>query len=236
MDIWEANLVSTAFTPHPCSVDGQSRCESDADCGAGDQRYSGVCDKDGCDFNSFRMGDKTFYGTGMTVDTSKPITVVTQFITNDGTDAGTLSEIKRFYVQGGKTIPNSMSSIADVKGNSITDDFCAAQKTAFGDNNYFKTQGGLAKMGEALKSMVLVLSIWDDHTVNMVSTRTHYFIKACSRLLTFPRTGSTAATPLTRLALVLPVALATRPPACPRPSRQLTQTPALCSAKSSSEP
>lgn len=167
MDIWEANLVSTAYTPHPCSVDGQTRCESEVDCGAGDNRYAGVCDKDGCDFNSYRMGDETFYGTGLTVDTSKPITVVTQFITEDGTDAGALSDIKRFYVQDGKTIPNSESSIAGVSGNSITDDFCAAQKTAFGDNNYFKTKGGLAKMGEALKSMVLVLSIWDDHAVSM---------------------------------------------------------------------
>lgn len=168
MDIWEANLVSTAYTPHPCSVDGQTRCETEADCGAGDSRYSGVCDKDGCDFNSYRMGDETFYGTGLTVDTSKPITVVTQFITDDGTDAGTLSDIKRFYVQDGKTIPNSMSSIAGVDAaNSITDGFCEQQKTAFGDNNYFKTKGGLAKMGEALKSMVLVLSIWDDHAVSM---------------------------------------------------------------------
>ena len=160
MDIWEANLVSTAYTPHPCSVDGQTRCESDVDCGAGDNRYAGVCDKDGCDFNSFRMGDETFYGTGLTVDTSKPITVVTQFITDDGTDTGTLSDIKRFYVQDGKTIPNSLSSVAGVDAtNSITDGFCEQQKTAFGDNNYFATKGGLAKMGEALKSMVLVLSI-----------------------------------------------------------------------------
>ncbi|KAL2290978.1 hypothetical protein FJTKL_14880 [Diaporthe vaccinii] len=168
MDIWEANLVSTAYTPHPCSVDGQTRCESAVDCGAGDNRYAGVCDKDGCDFNSFRMGDETFYGTGLTVDTSKPITVVTQFITDDGTDAGTLSDIKRFYVQDGKTIPNSLSSIAGVDAaNSITDGFCEQQKTAFGDNNYFKTKGGLAKMGESLKAMVLVLSIWDDHAVSM---------------------------------------------------------------------
>ncbi|KAK7714353.1 Exoglucanase 1 [Diaporthe eres] len=102
----------------------------------------------------------TFYGTGLTVDTSKPITVVTQFITDDGTDAGTLSDIKRFYVQDGKTIPNSLSSIAGVDAaNSITDGFCEQQKTAFGDNNYFKTKGGLAKMGESLKAMVLVLSI-----------------------------------------------------------------------------
>ena len=44
MDIWEANLDATAYTPHPCKVTGQTRCEG-TDCGNGDDRYSGVCDK-----------------------------------------------------------------------------------------------------------------------------------------------------------------------------------------------
>ena len=50
MDIWEANLDAAAYTPHPCKVEGQTRCENDVDCGAGDHRYAGQCDKDGCDF------------------------------------------------------------------------------------------------------------------------------------------------------------------------------------------
>lgn len=54
-------------------------------------------------------------------------------------------------------------------GNSISDSFCAAQKTAFGDTNEFAAKGGLATMGAALKKgMVLVMSIWDDHTANML--------------------------------------------------------------------
>ena len=113
MDLWEANLDAAAYTPHPCSVKGQTRC-SGADCGNGDDRYSGVCDKDGCDFNSMRMGVADFYGTGMTVDTSKPITVVTQFLTTDGTDSGALKQINRFYVQGGKVIPNSEGKLFTV--------------------------------------------------------------------------------------------------------------------------
>jgi hypothetical protein len=44
MDIWEANLDAAAFTPHPCKVDGQTRCDG-KDCGNGDDRYSGMCDK-----------------------------------------------------------------------------------------------------------------------------------------------------------------------------------------------
>jgi cellulose 1,4-beta-cellobiosidase len=80
MDIWEANSVSAAYTPHPCSVTEQTRC-SGTDCGIG-ARYSSLCDADGCDFNSYRMGNTTFYGSGLTVDTSKPFTIVTQFITD----------------------------------------------------------------------------------------------------------------------------------------------------------
>jgi cellulose 1,4-beta-cellobiosidase len=167
MDIWEANVVSAAYTPHPCSVSGQTRC-SGTDCGIG-ARYSSLCDADGCDFNSYRMGDTSFYGAGKTVDTTKVFTVVTQFITTDGTSSGTLKEIKRFYVQNGKVIPNSQSSITGVTGNSITDSFCAAQKTAFGDTNEFAIKGGLAKMSAALSTgMVLVMSIWDDHTADML--------------------------------------------------------------------
>lgn len=128
MDIWEANSISTAYTPHPCSVVGQTACTGDA-CGY-PSRYSGVCDPDGCDFNSYRMGDKTFYGPGMVLDTTKAFTVVTQFITADGTATGTLSEIKRFYVQNGVTYQNTYANQPGITPtfNSITDTFCAQQK------------------------------------------------------------------------------------------------------------
>lgn len=123
-----------------------------------------------CDFNSYRMGDTSFYGPGKTVDTTKPITVVTQFITADGTTTGTLSQIKRFYVQNGVVIPNSMTSVTGVDAtNAISDAYCTQQKTVFGDTNTFSSKGGLAAMGKALsRGMVLVLSIWDDHAVNML--------------------------------------------------------------------
>jgi cellulose 1,4-beta-cellobiosidase len=152
---------------HPCSVSGPTRCTG-TDCGIGD-RYASLCDADGCDFNSYRMGDTEFYGPGKTLDTNKVMTVVTQFISTDGTANGDLKEIKRFYVQGGKTFANSDSKVEGVPGNSLTTDFCAAQKTAFGDNNIFETRGGLKKMGQAIKNgMVLVMSIWDDHSAGML--------------------------------------------------------------------
>jgi cellulose 1,4-beta-cellobiosidase len=109
------------------------------------------------------MGDTSFYGKGMTVDTSKVFTVVTQFV------GSPLTEIKRFYVQGGKVIPNSQSTIANVTGNSITTAFCDAQKAAFGDNYTFKQHGGFSSMSSALSGgMTLVMSIWDDHYANML--------------------------------------------------------------------
>ena len=169
MDIWEANSQAAAYTPHPCSSKGLSRC-SGTECGDGDNRYGGICDKDGCDFNSFRMGDQTFLGKGKTVDTSKKFTIVTQFVTSDGTSSGDLTEIRRLYVQNGKVIQNSKVAIPGIDaGNSITNNFCVQQKQAFGDKNYFGTLGGMAKMGQALDAgMVLALSVWDDYAAQML--------------------------------------------------------------------
>lgn len=169
VSIWEANSISAAYTPHVCSVNGQVRCEG-TDCGDGDQRYSGVCDKDGCDFNSYRMGDTEFYGPGKKIDTTKKFTVVTQFVTSDGTDSGTLTEIRRKYVQGGTVIDNSVSKISGItETGSVSDTFCNEQKTAFGDTNSFEKLGGMKAMGGAIgRGMVLALSVWDDHAVNML--------------------------------------------------------------------
>lgn len=166
MDIWEANSISTAYTPHPCTNSAYHSCTGDA-CGGtySADRYAGDCDPDGCDFNSYRQGDKSFYGPGLKLDTTKKLTVVTQFIQS----GGSLSEIKRFYVQNGKVVPNSQSTISGVAGNSVTQKYCDAQKTAFGDTNIFNQRGGLKGMGNALaKDMVLVMSVWDDHSVNML--------------------------------------------------------------------
>ncbi|KAK5163357.1 uncharacterized protein LTR77_010730 [Saxophila tyrrhenica] len=169
MDIWEANSISAAYTPHPCDGNGLVECTSDAECGVGDNRYKGTCDRDGCDFNSFRLGNESFYGPGDIVDTGSKMTVVTQFITSDNTDTGDLTAIRRVYVQGGKVIANSQSDVAGIdKTNEITSAFCTQQKDVFGDTNSFADKGGLAKMGDAMADgMVLVLSIWDDYTAGM---------------------------------------------------------------------
>lgn len=178
MDVWEANSNAAAFTPHSCTVDGQTRCTGE-DC-AIQSRYDGLCDPDGCDFNSFRMGVKNFYGSGMTVDTTRPFTVVTQFITNNNSTSGTLSEIRRLYVQNGRVIQNSQTNIPGMSDfDSVTTAFCDAQKQAFGDTPSFQQHGGLANMSKAMaKGMVLVMSLWDDHFADMLWLDSDYPIGA----------------------------------------------------------
>jgi len=82
MDILECNSQATLMTPHPCK--GNS------------------CDKSGCPYNPYAQGQKSFWGpgAGKTVDTSKPVTVVTQFIAT----GGKLTQITRKYIQNGKQI------------------------------------------------------------------------------------------------------------------------------------
>nr|AUS45843.1 glycoside hydrolase family 7 protein [Coniochaeta hoffmannii] len=152
MDIWEANSLATALTPHTCSSPGPFLCAGDEECG----KDAGVCDKSGCGINPFSTGAKTYYGPGLTVDTAKPFTVVTQFVTADGTPSGELTEIRRLYVQGGRVIPNAGVS-ATTSGGAITQDFCTSRNASS-----FLRLGGMAGMGAALgRGMVLVFSIWN---------------------------------------------------------------------------
>ena len=129
MDIWEANNMATAYTPHPCNIDtqGQYMCEG-IECGDNDkdERYKGLCDKDGCDINPFRNGNCSFYGKGpgFSINSLKPMTVVTQFLTNNGKDDGKLKEIRRFYVQDGKAIASPPIKILPDEPDSITDKMC----------------------------------------------------------------------------------------------------------------
>jgi cellulose 1,4-beta-cellobiosidase len=115
------------------------------------------------------MGNHSFYGKGDIVDTSSPFTVVTKFITSDGTDSGALSAIERVYVQNGKVIQNSKTDISGIDTtNKITDGYCKQQKTAFGDTDSFESRGGLATMGAAFeRGMVLVMSVWVDYAAEM---------------------------------------------------------------------
>ncbi|ROW06316.1 hypothetical protein VPNG_07492 [Cytospora leucostoma] len=141
MDILESNNAAAAFTPHPCKDDGSA------------------CDSGGCGFNPYGLGYHDYWGLGDTVDTSKPFRVITQFITDDGTTSGTLSEIRRIYQQGNATLPSAISS-AD--GDSINSTWCSSADTSVDE------YGNIETMGEALgRGMVLAFSIWNDNSGNM---------------------------------------------------------------------
>ncbi|GAB9474547.1 putative 1,4-beta-d-glucan cellobiohydrolase b [Globisporangium polare] len=168
MDIFEANKMSGSFTSHPCEGDGsQIRCTSDAQCGTGSaNHYKGVCDMDGCDDNSFRLGNHNFYGPGSNfqVDTTKPFTVITQFITSDKTANGDLVEIKRLFKQNGKVIENPKINVTGMDAvTSLTDKMCAQERAAFKETDDHTAKGGLKQMTKALKKgMVLTMSMWTD--------------------------------------------------------------------------
>ncbi|PVI03099.1 glycoside hydrolase family 7 protein [Periconia macrospinosa] len=122
MDILEANARATAMTGHPCNGNN--------------------CDKGGCGYNPYASGQRNFWGQGMTVDTSKPFTVVTQFQAN----GGKLSSITRKYIQNGRQI------------NSGSINTCGSEAST----------GGLTGMGAALgRGMVLAISIWNDAAQQM---------------------------------------------------------------------
>merc|ERR1719326_1918616 len=53
-DVWEANSQGSAFTAHACNVTEQTRCDG-TECGDNpDHRIDGICDKNGCDFQTYR--------------------------------------------------------------------------------------------------------------------------------------------------------------------------------------
>jgi cellulose 1,4-beta-cellobiosidase len=171
MDIWEANSISQAYTAHSCSVTSHTRCEG-VDCGDNpDHRFDGVCDKNGCDVQPFRLGNKNFFGKGSNfdIDTNQKVTVITQFITEDGTDNGALKEIRRHYIQNGKVIQTPAATVGSGSFDSITKEFCEAEVGLFKDKTNFLQKGGLASMDKAMEhGMVLVMSLWDDHDANML--------------------------------------------------------------------
>jgi cellulose 1,4-beta-cellobiosidase len=171
IDIWEANKMSMAYTMHSCSVDGQTRCEG-TDCGDdGDDRFKGVCDKNGCDINSHRLGVHNFWGPGsdFQIDSTKPVQVTTQFITNDGSDHGKLTEVKQFYTQNGKTIEHPMYNVNGNTYNDISDDYCNDWVATTKDGTNFEEKGGLGAVEKAIDAgVVLVMSLWDDHFANML--------------------------------------------------------------------
>ena len=88
------------------------------------------------------------------MDTSKPFTVVTQFISSNNSSTGDLVDIRRLWIQNDKVIQNPQA--VSGKGNSLTESFCETSKLV-------AERGGVKAMGQSLsRGMVLVFSIWND--------------------------------------------------------------------------
>ncbi|KAL4962223.1 concanavalin A-like lectin/glucanase domain-containing protein [Aspergillus stella-maris] len=177
MDIWEGNSRATGFTPHAClyepgdvSGDGTGQgvyeCTTDEECNGPTGENDSICDKWGCGFNPYALGDQEFYGRddieiegGFAVDTTQPFTVVTQFLTSDNSTTGDLVSIRRLYIQQGRLIHNALIPIGSSNTSTtlLSDRLCAAT------SSWFDSFGGMAGMGEPLgRGMVLAMSIWND--------------------------------------------------------------------------
>jgi cellulose 1,4-beta-cellobiosidase len=171
--LWHGNAVSETMVAHPCSAAGLTTCPAVSLGGQCETTPGTPCDVTGCEFNPFREGAPvSFYGVGPTfaLDTSRKFTVVTQFITNTNTSTGTLTSIRRFYIQDGTTIPNPTSQIAGItKTDEFTDEHCTQQKVVFGETNTFARLGGLATLGRAFqRGMVLEMGIDEDRVDHML--------------------------------------------------------------------
>ncbi|KAL2068454.1 hypothetical protein VTL71DRAFT_16552 [Oculimacula yallundae] len=153
MDIWEANAAATSIAPHTCNQTGLYQC-SGAEC-----TWDGVCDQWGCAYNPYAQGNKNYYGRGLTVDTNRPFTVVTQFPEVNGV----MTEIRRLYVQDGIVIKNAAVNTTGIPGNDFINDadLCGKPNVA----KRYMDLGGTPGMGKALgRGMVLIFSIWWDDT------------------------------------------------------------------------
>ena len=86
---------------------------------------------------------------------------MTRFVTDDGTDSGTLMEIRRHYVQDGKHIPSPAlpvgpTAISDgeipsptASYDSITDAFCDAENALYHGSGTFHKHGALGSIDAA---------------------------------------------------------------------------------------
>lgn len=115
--------------------------------------------RNSCAWNPYRLKQPYYYGNNETfkVDTSKPMTVATQFPANE---AGKLVEIRRLYVQDGVVIRADDAKVEGLPAvDAMNDDFC--QLTG---SRRFMDLGAHEGMGDALaRGMVLAMSIrWDE--------------------------------------------------------------------------
>ena len=157
-DVWEANSRAMSIALHPCSIQGVKACTNPVDCGDGPNRFKGVCDKSGASYNPFREGRRKVYGVGseFEIDTTKPIRVRTQFISDSKT--GLVTKVRQLLEQNKKVVTSA----------ELDDAIIFAQAKKYEEPDHFHELGGFKTMTESLaRKHVLILSLWDDTSVQM---------------------------------------------------------------------
>ncbi|KAM7208219.1 Exoglucanase 1 [Naviculisporaceae sp. PSN 640] len=160
MAVWNSNAHSYQVSSHLCPKNEYTVCK-DKSCDyyipySDDEDRLERCDKWGCSYNPFQMGNRDFYGKGKTVDTSKKFTVVTRFEED---------QVVQFFVQDGKKIETpkpKWDELKDVK-NGISQETCSKKTDVFMERDFWNFNNGWKTHLELMKTpMVLVMSIDDD--------------------------------------------------------------------------
>ncbi|KAF9876763.1 exoglucanase 1 precursor [Colletotrichum karsti] len=154
-DVWNSNSQAFQTTSKLC----RARVNSYTVCANGEfcmlERLP-MCDKDGCDYNPYRLGVTDFYGPGKTVDTTKKFTVVTRFAAD---------KITKFFVQDGVKIETPAPATAGIPdGDDLSKEYCRAKASVFQERDFFEEFGGFSRQSDMLsRPMVMALSIQDDY-------------------------------------------------------------------------
>ena len=127
-----------------------------------------ICDKHGCDVNSFYMGGQTFLCVGITVRTSPtPSSIMSRPRTTSSPDPRATSAASTSGTTGHRQANTNIPSMD--ASNSINYSFCRAEGTSFCNTKPFEKLGSIPITGNAFdQGMVVVASFWEDYDPNML--------------------------------------------------------------------
>ncbi|KAI9166322.1 Exoglucanase 1 [Paramyrothecium foliicola] len=156
-DVLNSNAHSYLMSSKPCKNPGYEVCDASW-CDPEKVLYGEdfACDKYGCEYQPYRLGNKDFYGRGKILDTGKPFTVVTRFEEE---------RVTQFFIQDGKKIEVPSAQAEELPDESgLSKDYCRAKQSLFDEPDRFDQVGGFSKHQEAVRTpMVLTMAITDDH-------------------------------------------------------------------------
>ena len=159
------------MTSKPCTLDGLHTCR-DYDCW---DPWTATCDRHGCDYNPFRVGNTDFFGRGKTVDTNEPFTYVPcprrrtiTTVANDGRVVTRFTEeaVTQFFIQDGVKIEAPapvLDGFESIETGGISGEYCDVKAWEFQERDTFIELGGITRQNQILRQpLVLAMSIKDD--------------------------------------------------------------------------